>query len=172
MKKSLLNLINDPKAVIFLDIDGTLTAYECGERNHNACPDEEWESYLNENNPYETLQPLKTMQRWLQEKTNNDKKISERIFVCTVVSGEREIEVKRNFIKRHFSQIPQNHVMYVYHQKDKILILKEVHNCLFRDLDPKYIVMIDDTAAVLTEIQNRSEYTTVHISSFVDIYVT
>lgn len=121
------------------------------------------------NNPYERLQPLKTMQKWIQNKVNNNKDIASKIYICTAVCCPKEIGYKKKFIQKYYPEIPIENFRYVYHQYDKVHILKEVHEDFYPDLDAQFIVMIDDTASVLTSIQNKSNYTTIHISSFVDL---
>ena len=40
---------------------------------------------------------------------------------------------------------------------------------MFDDIEDYQLIMIDDTTKVLTEIQQRTNYSTAHISSFLDI---
>lgn len=161
MKDTLWNVLMNEKAVIIWDVDGVLAAYEYGVRNYNACPDSEWEEYLKSHKVYEKARPLATLQKWMAEYTNPN-----RLFVCTTASDMEEFKKKAAFVIRNYP-IKESSVFMVKDQSEKLNVIRMIHNTYFPELDEQYIVVVDDTVKILTQVQENSGYTTVHISSFI-----
>lgn len=154
-------MLKDPRAVLVFDLDGVLSAFEYGERLHNICTAAEWHDYIATHDPYQYARPLTTMQRFISEYCD-----PERVFVCSR-AGKLEIEKKKAFITKNYP-IDASHIYAVKNNKDKVKILEQIHNKYFSDLDPKWIIMIDDTTEVLDNIQETSGYSTAHITSFME----
>jgi len=155
-------LLKNPNAVFVFDVDGVLAAYEYGNYNHNACYDREWDEYLKEHNVYASARPLKTLKDFMNQYVSEDRR-----FVCTTASDEDEFNLKADFVISNY-HIDKSHIYMVNNQKEKLDVLKKIHQTYFPDLDDKLIVMVDDTVKVLTNIQEHSNYSTVHISSFIE----
>lgn len=159
-------LLIDPKSVLVFDVDGVLAAYEYGAHNHNACTDEEWMKYMCSHKPYRHARPLKTIQNFLKYLKNNGHDMN-RIFVCTQCFGEEELNEKKYFVVNNYP-IHIANIYKVESEEEKLTALNFIHDSIFPDVPDENIIMIDDTAAVLTHIQNNSGYSTVHISTFME----
>ena len=61
--------------------------------------------------------------------------------------------------------ILKDHVYLVYHNDEKLDVINKIKK-LNPNLEDKYFVMIDDTVEVLNHIMDNSNFSTVHISSF------
>lgn len=161
MKKSKIEkLLKSKDAVLIFDVDGVLAAYEFGKRNHNACNDEDWQKLFEESSVYENIRPIKTIKKWLKKYGNPD-----RTFVCTKSYTDAETEDKVKFVTKNYP-IKTENVFAVKTDDEKLEVLKKIHNDIFPDTKEKYIIMIDDTINVLSNIQENSNYSTAHISSF------
>ena len=53
----------------------------------------------------------------------------------------------------------------VFKDRDKLLLLNEIKE-KYPDLEDKYIVFIEDTVSNLSYVMENSNYSTVHIRSF------
>lgn len=162
MNSQIRELVKNENAVLVFDVDGVLAAYEYGERNHNACKDNEWDEYLKTNNTYESARPLITIQKWLVEHGNID-----RTYVCTASANESEFMKKADFVVRNYP-IKRENIFMTLERNEKLEVLKRIHETCYPGLGDEMIIMIDDTTEVLTNIQEHSEYSTAHISSFID----
>ena len=160
-KSKVKNIMKSKNAVLIFDVDGVLAAYEFGKRNHNACSDEEWQKMFEDGSVYKNARPIKTIKKWLKKYSNTD-----RVFVCTKSYTEAETEDKVRFITENYP-IKTENIFAVKTDEEKLDVLKKIHTDIFPDLKEKYIVMIDDTISVLSNIQENSNYSTVHISSFI-----
>ena len=158
----IMDLINDENAVIIWDVDGVLAAYEYGERNHNAVSDAEWIEYLRQHHTYENARPLTTIQKWMADHGN-----PERMYVCTKVEDGYELKQKVKFVTKNYPIKKEN----IYHSK------KDDHGKLtcinglklkYPGLEDKYFIMVDDSVSVLNWIQENSNFSTMHISSFME----
>lgn len=161
MKDKLWDILTSEKAVIIWDVDGVLAAYEYGERNHNVCLDSEWDEYLKEYDVYETARPLATLQKWMTEHAS-----SKRMFVCTTASGMEEFRKKAAFVTRNYP-IKESSIFMAKDQSEKLGIIRRIHDTYFPGLEDPYIVVVDDTVKILTQVQENSGYSTVHISAFI-----
>lgn len=157
----IMDLLNDEKAVIIWDVDGVLAAYEYGERNHNAVTDAEWIEYLKKNHTYRTARPLKTLQKWMKDHGN-----PERMYVCTKAANEYELEEKIQFVLKNYP-IKRENIYYSKYNDDKLLCLNGL-KLKYPDLEDKYFIMVDDSVSVLNNIQENSDFSTMHISSFME----
>ena len=52
-------------------------------------------------------------------------------------------------------------------QSEKLGIIRRIHDTYFPGLEDPYIVVVDDTVKILTQVQENSGYSTVHISAFI-----
>ena len=117
-----------------------------------------WEKALQSHNFYDEMRPIISMQNFIQKRNK------ERIYVATKVYNELEYQQKISFLEKHYG-ILKDHVYLVYHNDEKLDVINKIKK-LNPNLEDKYFVMIDDTVEVLNHIMDNSNFSTVHISSF------
>ena len=155
-------ILNDPSSVLVFDIDGVLAVMEWGEYNHYGQDDETWAKMYEEKANYYTKEYVcHKMQQFLEQKNKN------QIYVITKAFHENEAEDKRNFAF-DFYHIPKDHVYYVGQNTDKTAILQKI-KASYPTLDDHHLVMIDDTVEVLTDIMEKTHFSTAHISTFFNL---
>lgn len=162
IKSKIIELMEEKDSVIVFDVDGVLGAFEFGKHNHNGCLDCDWEGFIQEKDPYETIRPIKTIQEWILIHKDPSK-----IFVCAASASDLEDRQKTKFVVDHYG-IPRNNIFMVRSKEKKLDVLKQIHNAYFPELDESKIIMVDDTIKTLTYIQESSGYSTAHISSFIE----
>ncbi|MBQ9314135.1 MAG: hypothetical protein IJ220_03920 [Clostridia bacterium] len=154
-------ILNDDESILVFDVDGVLAVMEWGEYNHYGEDDETWTKMYEENSNFYTEDFVcKRMQEFIKSKDAN------KIFVITKAFCENEVEDKKNFVNKYYG-IPKEHVYSVQSniQKTDVLIgIKEK----YPDLPGHKLVMIDDTVEILTNIMERTGFSTAHISTFLD----
>jgi len=156
----ILELAKRADSVLIFDIDGVLAPYEYGDTNHNACKDEDWENYIACNNVYETVRSIKTIQEFVMNKD------SSKIYVCSVAASY-EVELKKQFVVQNYS-ILEDHIYFVKSKKEKLDLMNYIKEQYHPDLEDKALILIDDTVKTLTDIQENSNYSTMHVSSFLE----
>ena len=159
VESKIRQLFLDDQTVYVLDVDGVLAKIEYGEYNHYCYDDELWAKMILENDYYEHVLPLKTMQDFIKSKDVR------RVYVATKVMNEEELKQKKNFLAKNYG-ILDDHVYSVLNDQEKLNVLKNIQKD-YKNLDCKYFVMIDDTVDVLNHIMDNSAFSTVHISSFI-----
>jgi hypothetical protein len=153
MTPAILELI-DLKVPIVFDIDGCLAPYEFGDGFHNICSNDNWDSYIEFYDPYESIVPSKTLQDLIKHLG------TENVWVCSRVSSKREQDIKIKFCKEKYG-IPEDHVKFVTEKLEKLIVIQQ--------LKPKdaEIICVEDSIDTLDYIQEHdSKIHTVHISSF------
>ena len=151
-------LFANPDTVYFFDVDGVLVRLEFGDYHHYYSTDEEWAEALHSHDFYENMKPVVTMQDFFKNKDMS------KVYVVTKVMNEEEKNQKIRFLNKVYHILP-DHVFEVYQNEDKLTVMKKVQE-FYPELDSKFFVMIDDTSDVLTYIMTHSNYSTVHVSSF------
>jgi hypothetical protein len=155
-------LLNDKNSVLVFDIDGVLALMEWGDHTHFGETDEEWAaSYDNADTLYTEECVIKKMQNYLKDKDMS------RIYSITRVWNEKELEDKKNYAFNNYG-IPKDHVFGVYSNKEKLDVLHQIKS-EYPELKDEQLVMIDDTADVLTIIMENSDFSTVHVSTLMDL---
>lgn len=156
------NILQDKESVLVFDIDGVLAVVEFGENTHFDLNDEEWiRECENGVNYYTEKLVIKKMQDFLKDKNKS------QIYVITKAYNENEYEMKKEFSNLYYG-IPKENVYYVEDNDDKVKVLKKIKQNHI-DLEDEKIVMIDDTISVLNSVMENSNFSTAHISSFLDI---
>ena len=155
-------LLNDEKSILVFDVDGVLAVLEFGEHNHYSFSDEDWDNYVDSgNNPYIEDKVSKKMQKFINKKNKN------KIYVITAIGVNKEGEYKKEYVEKYYSILPEN-VYFVDRNNDKTSKLVEIRKN-HPEVDDRHIIMIDDTPDILTDIQLKTDFSTAHISSFLDI---
>ena len=156
------DLLNDEESVLVFDIDGVLAVLEFGEYNHFNDSDEEWfENCSKGINSYTEDKVIPAIQNFLKNKDMN------RIYVVTAIGHINEWDFKKEFANKYYN-IPKENVFYVKkdsEKKEKLLEIKKK----YPELEDYKILMIDDTVSILNDIMENTNFSTVHISSFLDI---
>ena len=147
---------------IGIDVDGVLATMEWGEYNHYELNDEDWTKLCEEgNNCYNDKCVINKMQDFLKDNNMN------KIYVITKVGNDNEGIFKKEFVNKYYG-IPQENVYYVEKDTDKKTKLMEIKN-KNKEIEDFRIVMIDDSVSVLNDVMDNTSFSTVHISSFLDI---
>lgn len=155
------DILNDKESVLVFDIDGVLAIMEWGEYHHFGEDDETWVKMYETNANYYTERFVsKKMQEFLKGKDTN------RVYVITKAFCKNEEEDKRIFVNKFYC-IPKEHVYVVRNNRDKTKAILEIKN-KYPELSKHKIVMIEDTVEILTDIMEKTGFSTVHISSFLD----
>lgn len=155
MNTPLISFLLQSETALVLDIDGVLAPYEFGELCHSACPDEEWERFVREQDPYGHMRPVGLIQRMIAQKG------AERVYACSV-AADYEAAGKRDFVLRHYG-LPASHVRIVATKADKLAFLEEVRAAL--GLPEERVALIEDTVGTLNLVYERTGFITVHVSS-------
>ena len=159
MKESKIkDLFENSKTIYVFDVDGVLARLELGEYTHYFYNDEMWEKALQTHDFYDEIRPIISMQDFIQKRNK------EHIYVATRVYNEVEHKQKISFLEKHYG-ILKDHVYLVYNNDEKLDVMNKIKE-LNPNLEDKYFVMIDDTVDVLNHIMDNSNFSTVHISSF------
>ena len=155
-------LLRDKNSVLVFDIDGVLALLEFGEYNHYYASDDDWDNFVNnDNNLYTEEKVSKKMQEFLKDKDKS------RIYVITAIGVNKEGEYKKEYVEKYYGINPEN-VYFVDRSTNKVDNLNKIRSNHL-EVEDYQIVMIDDTPDVLTKIQESTNYSTAHISSFLDI---
>ena len=157
------DILNDKNTILVFDIDGVLALMEWGEYNHFGQTDEEWTKMYQDNNlNYYTEECVsKRMQDFLKDKDKS------KLYVITKAYSENEWKDKINFANK-FYNIPKEHVFYVDSNNKKADVLIDIAK-KYKEIDEHHIAIIDDTVEVLNDVKAKTHYTTIHISSFLDL---
>ena len=91
------------------------------------------------------------------------------VYVCSVAKGDEKY-AKTSFIRR-FYNIPEENILFV-DSKDKKLFAMEATQLQKRmqgfKIPEEKFIMVDDSVKVLTHIQENSNFSTCHVSSFLE----
>ena len=151
-------ILEDKNSIIAFDVDGVLAPIEYGEYNHYYANDEEWAEEIEKGTDfYENVRVVKSIKEYINTKDINN------IYVITKVMNEKEFSDKQKFLNKNYGILKEN-CFYVYDDKEKLNYLDEIRDKT--NIDDRLIVMVDDTVSVLNHIMENSNYTTVHISTF------
>ena len=149
-------LLNDDETILVFDIDGVLALLEFGEYNHFDDNEEEWfDECARGINHYTEDKVIKKMQRFLENRDTS------KVYVISAVGHSNESMFKKEFANKYYN-IPKENVYCVEKNQEK----KEEK---YPNIDDHKIVMIDDTIAILDDIMQNTNFSTVHISSFLDM---
>ena len=155
MLTPLLAYLLEPQTALVFDIDGVLAPYEFGTLCHSACPDDDWERFVREEDPYGHMRPVRLIQDLVAAKDRD------HVFACSVAM-DFEAEGKRAFVLRNYD-IPAENVSIVTAKADKLAFLEEVQTRL--EVPAARVALIEDTVATLNLVYEQTGCTTVHVSS-------
>ena len=154
-------VLNDKESVLVFDIDGVLAVMEWGEYTHYGDDDETWiQKYVYGANFYTEEFVCKRMQEFIEDKDKT------RLYVISKAFCENEENDKKNFVHKYYG-IPEENVFCVRSNTEKTITLIEIKK-IYPELPDYKLVMIDDTVDILTDIMEKTSFSTAHISSFLD----
>lgn len=154
-------LLNNEMSVLAFDVDGVLAVMEFGEHNHFV-DDNTWEQLVKDNiNTYTEDKVSKKIKSFL------DNKDKSRIYVITKVNGENELIQKKEYVSKYYNLLKDN-VFGVEKDSDKVEEIIKIKD-KYQELEDEKIIMIDDTVEILNDIMEKTNFSTAHISSFLDI---
>lgn len=155
-------ILNDQESVLVFDIDGVLALLEFGDYHHYKYTDEQWNKqeqfYVNN---YTKNAVSKKLQSFLKEKD------MKRVYVVSSIRSVEEGKYKKEFVRRYYNILDEN-IYYVENNKNKEEKLRQIKE-KYPNLENYKIIMIDDNVSVLNDIMQNTEFSTAHISSFLDI---
>ena len=159
-------LLNDKESIFVFDVDGVLAKMEFGDNNHYFKVEPGVDSdiqftreIVRGHNFYTDDLVNKTLQSFIK---NID---SKKVYILSRCFTKEEQDLKDNFLLRNYNILKDN-IMYVESYKDKLEALNLVKK-LNPDIDDEHIIMVDDNIDdVLNYIMDNSNYSTVHVSSF------
>ena len=155
-------LINGKDSILVFDVDGVLALLEFGKYRHYDLDDDEWNKVVSDGlNFYTEDKVSKKMQKFLKDKD------MKKIYVITTVGCENEAKYKKQYLNKYYNILYDN-IYFVDHDKDKVSKLNKIKE-LNPDIDDYKIVMIEDTVKILNDVMDNTNYSTAHISSFLDI---
>lgn len=141
------------KTVVF-DFDGTLTNLKYAEDKILPCNNDELYEYSKNNNLYEKVNFVKTMQ-YVMSKLN-----MEDVYVLTV-TVETLRSKKEETIQQGFPSIYKDQIIHTNNPDEKIEILKQIYY-----KDKKQIIFVEDNADILMKSEAVLDFVTgYHISS-------
>ncbi len=156
------DLLKDNSCVFVFDVDGVLAVEEWGEHTHFALTDSEWVKECKRGiNGYTEDKVSYKMKCFIEEKNKNN------LYVITTVGECNEGEFKKQFANKYYG-IPVENVYYCQDDSEKTSILKKIKE-KNKSVPDEKIIMIDDTNKILNDIMEKTNFSTVHISSFLDI---
>ena len=155
-------LIKDKNNILVFDVDGVLATLEWGNHNHYELDDDAWTKICEDGtNCYTEACVCNKMKSFLSDKD------MKKIYVVTKVGNNHEGNFKKEFVNKYYN-IPQENVYFVEkdcEKKERLSQIKEK----YQELEDYQIIMIDDTVNVLNDIMEKTNFSTVHVSSFLDI---
>lgn len=157
---TLNDILEDSRTIYVFDIDGTLSRFAYGKRNHSVCRSEEWSSQSNYSNLYQHVPSIRSMQRFIGML---DK---EKVFINSKAESRKEVLEKIEFCEKHYNIKQSNMYFALESNEEKLEILNKIKEKT--GVDEEYIILVDDNVAILDYIYENSNFTTVHISYFLD----
>ncbi len=155
-------LLKDKNSILVFDVDGVLAILEFGDHTHYEMNDELWQEANAKGINYYTEEKVsKKMQKFLKNKNMSN------IYVITTVGNNNEGEFKREYVNKYYN-IKKENVIYVKDNSEKTTEIIKIKEKYPHKLDEQ-IIMIDDTTDILSDIMEKTSFSTAHISSFLDI---
>lgn len=155
-------LLTNKDSILVFDIDGVLALMEMGEYNHYRFVDSEWNRECEAGrNYYNEDVVCHKLVEFLKNKNMNN------IYVITNIGNKNEAEFKKEFCNKYYN-IKKENVYCVEKNKQKKEALKKIKE-KYPDIDDHKIVMIDDTLDILNDVMENTNFSTAHISSFLDL---
>lgn len=154
-------LLKSDDSILVFDVDGVLAVMEFDEYNH-FMPEEKWNSVVGSDyNCYTEERVSKKLQDFIRTKDKN------RIYVVTKINDQNEENHKKEYVNKYYGILKEN-LYCVKSDYDKADSLKEIKE-KYKDLEEFKLLMIDDSVTVLDDVMEKTNFSTVHVSSLLDI---
>lgn len=154
-------LLNSDDSILVFDVDGVLAVMEFDEYNH-FMPEEKWNEVVKSDyNVYKECRVSKKIQDFLKTKDKN------KIYVVTKINDENEEEHKKEYVNKYYGILKEN-LYCVKSDYDKADALKKIKE-KYEDVEDFKLIMIDDSVTVLDDVMQKTNFSTVHVSSLLDI---
>lgn len=150
-KYNLEQILKNKDTIYIFDIDGTLTDFNYDTRD--------FAEQVERPNDYKQVRPLKTMQRFISTLDKN------KVYTCSRSIFPEEHQSKTEFLIKNYN-IKSENMFYVYHNEDKINIIKKIWKKT--GVDSELILVIDDHPGILDHITLETNFSNVHISHFIE----
>lgn len=159
MSKKIVNKLLENGMIVVFDVDGVLAPYEWGENSHSLSTVDWNLGFLNGEDLYANIKPIKKLQKFINKKDKNE--------VYVYSCGEWfEIFPKTDFCANNYS-IQKENIAIVKNVNDKLTYLDKL--CELTKYPQEKIAIVEDTVSTLDYIARNSDYMTVHVSSFFDL---
>ena len=156
-------LLNDKDSILVFDVDGVLALLEFGEHTHYEMNDKLWKQANEKGINYYTEERVsKKMQNFLK-----DKNMDNIYVITTVLDNNNEGEFKKEYVNKYYN-IKKENVIYVKDNIEKTTAIIKIKE-KYPSVSDEQIIMIDDTTDILSDIMEHTNFSTAHISSFLDI---
>lgn len=153
-------IIKDKNTVFVFDVDGTLTKLKYGIRTHEVKNFDRWVNYKEKVKIYGSeIEPIKTFQEFISKRDKN------KIFVCSKTQTEEEENLKVQYLMLHYG-IDSDNIYYVKTDEEKLEVMKEIQKRT--GIDDEHIALVEDSLVSLKNVMMNSEYSTIHISYFLE----
>ena len=155
-------LLRDQNTVLAFDMDGVLALMEFGEYNHFDMTEEAWqEASLTDENFYTDDKVIKKMQDYLATRNMDN------IYVISKRYTPNEEKSKVSFLVKNY-KIKKENIYFVEKNIEKIDVLKQIKE-LHSEIEDYQLGMVEDTVEVLDNVRDKTGFSTIHISSFIDL---
>lgn len=149
---SIEEILNNKDTIYVFDVDGTLTDFNY-ELRAFAQQIEEVPT------DYKKVRPLKTMQKFV---ATLDK---DKVYVCSRSIFLEENRSKTEFLVKHFDIKPSN-IFFVENNEQKIDVFKFIQK--ETGAEDEFLLVIEDNALILDKILEKTNYSNLHVTYFVD----
>ena len=155
-------LLKNEDSILVFDVDGVLATMEWGTYNHFALKDDDWTKACEDGiNNYTEDKVSKKMQMFLNARDKS------KVYVITTAGGKNEDGFKREFVNKYYGIYKEN--VYCVREDSQKLCKLECIKEKYKEIEDYKIVMTEDSVKILNDIMDKSNFSTVHISSFLDI---
>ena len=155
-------LLKDQNTVLVFDMDGVLSTLEFGLYNHYEMTDEEWtEANKEEVNYYTDDKVIKKIQDYLKNRDMHN------VYVISKSYTPNESKCKVDFLTKNYNILKDN-IYFVNENDEKVDILKSIKE-KYPEKEDYQIAMVEDTVDILNDIMAKTNFATIHISSFIDL---
>lgn len=149
-KYNLKQILENKDTIYIFDVDGTLTDFNYDGRafaEQIECPTD-----------YKQIRPLKTLQKFISKLNINN------VYSCSRSIFPEERQSKTEFLVENYHIKPEN-IFYVYHNEDKIDIIKKIWKKT--GVDSELILVVEDNPSILDQITLETNFSNIHISHFI-----
>lgn len=154
------DILQDKKAVVVFDIDGTLTSYSYGEYHAHHELDRGTAEAFRSVDIYSGCGGIKPLQDYIEQHD------PARIFTLSMEPHGHEAQ-KTDMVGRLYGIYPGN-CFYVKDSAEKPKAVISIIDDHFPDIDPRMVVCVDDNESTLRMYEEKTPFCTAHPLLFVE----